>query len=136
MKNERVVAEGEKIATENTPVSKLSNDWKNTDGTIKWPPNNGAVKGTEEVVTLKKGDILGRIGNDGGKYTSPAGTDPDKLSLAPGTNVSVHTEYRIIRDIPDVEKVEAWFDKHGGGTQYKTNKTLRELIQKGYIVPK
>ncbi|WP_154224961.1 TNT domain-containing protein, partial [Enterococcus faecalis] len=119
-------------------ISENGNKWKNPDGTIKWPPNNGAVPGTEEMVTLKKGDTFGRIGKDTGRYTAPTGSSSDKLALAPGTDLSVYTEYEIIKDIPNVERAQIapWFDKPGGGTQMLMPHSIKTLIEKGYIIPK
>jgi hypothetical protein len=36
--------------------------WKNPDGSINWPPNNGAIPGTEQIVTLQPGQTIGRYG--------------------------------------------------------------------------
>ena len=109
--------------------------WKNADGSVKWPPNNGAVKGTEEVITMKPGEKFGRIGSPDGKYTAPPGTSPDKLSLAPGTDTSLYTEYVVVKEIPNVNRatVAPWFDKPGGGIQNLMPQTIRQLERDGFI---
>ena len=86
-------------------------------------------------MTLKKGDIFGRIGSDTGRYVAPPGTNSDKLALAPGTDLSAYNEYKIIKDIQNVEKAQIapWFDKPGGGTQMKLPMSIEELINRGYI---
>ena len=37
----------------------------NPDGSINYPPNNGAVRGTEKNVTLKTDTVVGRFGKIG-----------------------------------------------------------------------
>ena len=124
-----------KTSSSSNKSNGASSKWKNQDGTIKWPPNNGAISGTEEIMTLKKGDIFGRIGSDTGRYVAPPGTNSDKLALAPGTDLSAYNEYKIIKDIQNVEKAQIapWFDKPGGGTQMKLPMSIEELINRGYI---
>lgn len=82
--------------------------------------------------------MFGRIGSNFGKYAAPAGTDPEKLSLAPGTDVSAYKEYIIIKEISGVQQsvVAPWFDQPGGGTQYLLPYTIEELLQGGYIILK
>lgn len=40
-------------------------NWMKPDGTTWWPPNDGAVPGTEKTVALQRGTEFGRIGGDG-----------------------------------------------------------------------
>lgn len=112
--------------------------WIDEAGKIIWSPNNGAVAGTEKMISLNKGTTFGRIGGDTGSFVAPPKTSPDKLSLAPGTDISNYTEYVVTKPIPGVEKatVASWFDKPGGGTQFKLPMSIRDLIREGYIVPK
>ena len=110
-------------------------NWKRSDGSTWWPPHDGAVPGTKETVTLPAGMVFGRIGSDRGTYVAPPGTPPEQLSLCPGTDTSVYSEYRIVKEIPGVEKaaVAAWFDKPGGGTQYKLPDSIINLVINGFI---
>ena len=109
--------------------------WTNLDGSVKWPINDGAVPGTEEIITMKPGEKIGRIGSPNGRYTAPSGTPPEKLSLFPETDTSVYTEYEVIKEIPGVNKAEVapWFDQPGGGIQHKMPKTIRQLERDGFI---
>jgi hypothetical protein len=117
--------------------SKVNNlpKWTRPDGSTMWPPNNGAVKGTEEIITMKPGIEVGRIGKGTGKYVAPPRTSPEKLSLKPGTDTSMYNEYKIVREIPGVEKakIAPWFGQPGGGTQYKLPKSIDILLEEGYI---
>ena len=49
-------------------------NWKRPDGSTWWPPNNGAVIGSEKSITMEPGETFGRIGYDTGKYVAPCGT--------------------------------------------------------------
>jgi predicted ribonuclease toxin of YeeF-YezG toxin-antitoxin module len=104
-------------------------------GKIYWPKNNGAKLGTEDTISMGVGDTFGRIGGEGGRYVAPRGTSPEQLSLAPGTDLSNYTEYRVLQEIPDIEKAEvaAWFDQPGGGIQFFMPAKIKDLLQQGYI---
>ena len=48
------------------------------DGTYqtnRWPPNDGAVAGSERNVTLPEGTVLDRFGGESGRFLSPMDTD-------------------------------------------------------------
>ncbi|WP_353949238.1 T7SS effector LXG polymorphic toxin [Sporolactobacillus sp. Y61] len=104
-------------------------------GEIYWPKNNGAELGTEERVSMGSGDTFGRIGGEKGRFVAPCGTSPEQLSLAPGTDLSKYTEYRVLQEIPDIEKarVAPWFDQPGGGIQFFMPAKIKDLLQQGYI---
>jgi hypothetical protein len=115
-------------------AAKASN-WTKPDGSIWWPPNNGALPGTEKIVTLQKCVKFGRIGGDGGSYVAPPNTPPDKLALKPGTDMSIYNGYKVIIDISEVQQAEIakWFDMPGRGIQYKLPASINDLIDGGYI---
>ena len=110
-------------------------NWTKPDGSTWWPPNDGAVPGTEKSVSLQKGTEFGRIGGEWGSYVAPPNTLPEKLALRPGTDTSVYNEYRAIKEIPRVQQAEvaSWFDMPGGGTQYKLPASIKDLVEAGYI---
>ena len=110
-------------------------NWKKPDGSTWWPPNQGAVPGTEQTVTLPKGTILGRIGSMHGSFVAPPNTSPELLSLSPATNLSEYFEIELTADIPNVQQAEVapWFDMPGGGIQYKLPASIQELMDRGYI---
>ena len=117
-----------------------SKSWYNKDGSINYPPNNGAVAGTESTISLKPGDTLGRYGNIGEKsnFVTRPGADASKLSLPPTTNPNIYQEFVVVKEIPQTiqSKIAAWGDSVGGGVQYELPMPIKELIRKGYIVPK
>ena len=144
---EQLKSSNKKKQEENTTImnfddvvneSGTANKWIDDTGKTIWPPNNGAVEGSEKMINLNKGATFGRIGDDTGSFVAPPNTPLDNLSLAPGTDVSDYTEYVVIKPITGVEKVTIapWFDKPGGGIQFKLPMTIRDLIREGYIIPK
>ena len=114
--------------------------WYKKDGTINYPPNNGAVAGTEKTIILKPGDTIGRYGEIRNKsnFVTQTGTTPDKLSLPPETNPNLYHEFIVIKEIPKTVEAEiaAWGDSPGGGLQYELPMPINELIKRGYIIPK
>ena len=107
---------------------------------MNYPPNNGAVVGTEETITLKPGDTLGRYGDisDTSVYVTQPGADASELALPPNTDPSVYQEFEVIKEIPDTiqSEIAPWGDSDGGGIQYELPKPINQLITEGYIVPK
>ncbi len=114
--------------------------WYNPDGSMNYPPNNGAVPGTEKTISLKPGDTLGRYGNIGDKsyFVTQPGADASKLSLPPNTDSSIYQEFVVIKEIPNTVQAEiaAWGNSLGGGLQYELPMPIKQLIKEGYIVPK
>ncbi|MCI5822082.1 MAG: TNT domain-containing protein [Lachnospiraceae bacterium] len=120
--------------------SGIDTSWYKPDGSINYPPNNGAVPGTEINMTLKPGGTLGRYGNIGEKsnFVTQTGADACKLALPPNTNPTIYQEYEVIKEIPGTIQAEIapWGGSAGGGVQYELPKPILQLIKEGYIVPK
>lgn len=120
------------------PLSLQNNtNWLKMDGSPNYPPNNGAIPGTEKVITLDTGKILGRYGEikPNSDFVTQSGANPTKLSLPPWTNPTTYTQLKVIKDIPNViESVIApWADSEGGGLQYQLPQTINSLILNGYL---
>ena len=54
--------------------------------------------------------------------------------LAPGTNLKPYKVFEVLKPIEVLEgKAAPWFDEIGGGTQFKLDKSVHELIKEGYL---
>jgi hypothetical protein len=101
---------------------------------IVWPPNNGAVLGTEKNVTLSKGYQFDRYGYDVGTYVSPLGTPYEKRSLAPGTEAKPYKVFEVVKPVRGEASIIApWFDQPGGGIQFRLEDTIENLLELGKI---
>lgn len=120
--------------------SGIDTSWYKPDGSINYPPNNGAVPGTEVNMTLKPGGTLGRYGNIGEKsnFVTQTGAEASKLALPPNTNPAIYQEFEVIKEISGTIQAEIapWGGSAGGGLQYELPKPILQLIKEGYIVPK
>ena len=113
--------------------------WYNADGSMNYPPGNGAIPGTERTVTLQPGQTVGRYGEIGAKsdFATAPGASSNSLALPPTTNPSIYTEIRILKPIPGViqSTVAEWpiSSGTGGGMQYQLPMPLETLRVLGYI---
>jgi hypothetical protein len=96
--------------------------WYNPDGTINYPPNYGAIPGTERIALLQPGVRLGRYGGYGAysDFVSAPGASIDSLSLPPYTNTLVYQEFVVVKPIQGAIQslVSPWGGALGFGTQY------------------
>ncbi len=119
-----------------TNVVKLPG-WYKPDGSRNYPPNDGAIPGTEEIITLKPGDILGRYGGyeEESVFMTEAGVSPEVLSVPPWKDTSIYNEFIVLKEIPGVTKSIAapWADSVGGGLQYQLPEGIISLIIDGFL---
>ncbi|MEA5095533.1 MAG: TNT domain-containing protein, partial [Sedimentibacter saalensis] len=138
--SEFVVAYLQKTSDKVPYVEGAGNSWYKADGSYNYPPNNGAIPGTEIKVDLQPGQSLGRYGNIGPKsnYVTSPGASPDSLSLPPNTSPSIYTELQVVKPIPGVTQstVAPWGGSTGLGLQYELPMPIQELIKQGYIIIK
>lgn len=112
------------------PVTNLERELQmDGSGNWKWPPNNGAVPGTETTATLKPGYLFDRFGQPTGTYGSPLGTTYGERALMPGTFSKNYYVFEVIKEL-NVEKslVMPWFGQAGGGVQFRFNAPLQKLL--------
>jgi len=111
--------------------------WFNPDGSINWPPNNGAVPGTQQTVTLQRGQTLGRFGEitPTSRFATQPGASAGQVSLPPHTDPSIYREITVLRPIPGVtqSQVAPWGVSPGGALQFETPVPLEVLRRLGYI---
>ncbi len=111
--------------------------WLKMDGSPNYPPNQGAVPGTENLITLKTGQVLSRYGDikATSDFLTQNGANPTELSLPPWTNPEVLTKFKVLKDISNVieSEVAPWAGSQGGGIQYQLPDTINDLIMNGYL---
>ena len=108
--------------------------WKTPNGEIWWPPNNGAVPGTEVPITLSPGTRIDRYGHPFGYYTSPTDTPFTNRALSSSTDINDYHVYEVLKPIEaESATIAAWFDEAGGGTQYKLTDRVKNLIDNGSL---
>ena len=138
LKND-IVTYGKKIISKNS-WTKKSKSWYKKNGAVNYPPNNGAVVGTEKEITLNVGDTIGRYGNIGdfSTFVTQTGVPSEKLSLPPNTNPEIYQEFIVKKPIPEVIQAEIapWGDDMGGGIQFNLPHTLKWLIENDYLSKK
>lgn len=102
--------------------------YRNTDGSWKWPKNDGFVPSTIKQEILPVGAKLDRYGSQKGGFLAPKGTPSDQRALAPGSMADGYHEYEVIKPLPIKSgKTAPAFGQSGGGTQYKIINPETEL---------
>jgi len=97
-------------------------------GEIIWPPNDGFTSppGNEKLIS---GTEIDRYGSDDGRFVSPKGTPYDERAVAPGTNLKPYSVFKVVKEFfVKSGTIAPWFDKPGGGTQYKLPKAVKDLL--------
>ena len=104
-------------------------------GEIEWPPNNGAVEGSNETVVLEAGSQIDRYGSEDGYFTAATDTPYEQRSCAPGSDQKPYHQYEVLKPIEGVEKgiTAPWFDEPGGGVQYMMPSSIEELVNQGFL---
>ena len=103
-----------------------------------YPPNNGAVVGTEQTITLQPG-TYGRYGtiSNQSNYITQSGASASQLSLPPW-NDGVYIKIRVLKPIEGVVQstVAAWapWNGVGGGIQYMLPQPIDMLKIAGYLI--
>ncbi|HSX91481.1 MAG TPA: TNT domain-containing protein [Hydrogenophaga sp.] len=98
--------------------------WKTADGKTWWPPENGKVPGTEQIVELKVGQRLDRYGgtSDKSSFLAPASTPLDQRALSNTTNTALHDIYVVKKPFAVEEsRVMPWFGKEGDGVAVRND---------------
>jgi hypothetical protein len=111
----------------------LDPKWLDPDGNVIWPPNNGAA-GPETVQQLKPGTIIDRFGSENGHFTSPKGTSYEQRSMPYEKLALPYSQYEVLKPLnANTSQIAPWFDQSGGGTQFRFDRTVKDLIANGYL---
>ncbi len=130
----------ESVSSDSTPFHYEGTrySWYKKNGSINYPPNNGAVAGTEVNVTLLPGQMLGRYGDPTEKshFLTVAGADSNTLALPPNTDPLKYHVYEVIKEIPNAVQsiISDWGGSSGGGLQYDTPQPIQWLLDNGYLI--
>ncbi len=121
------------IANQNVMSSSLK--WVDNKGNVIWPPNDGAVTGTEKNIFLGEGYRFDRFGSNYGRFVSPVGTPYSMMSLAPGTEIQPYRVFEVVKPIRAQGAITSgWFGEPGGGSQFKLESSVDNLLQLKRII--
>lgn len=93
-----------------------------------WPPHDGAVSGSQEILQPGEHLSIDRIGGDRGAYFAPEDTPMGERSLPPDRLNFDRTHWEVDADHPALHSGEVrleksdiapWFGQEGGGVQYR-----------------
>lgn len=110
---------------------RVPKEWLKPDGSPDWDklPKDGFANGKSFPSTLKPGTVLDRYGSGSGTFLSPAGTPFELRSLPWAHDPSKLRTYRVIKDLEVQEgAIAPGFGRDGGGTQFKTGKSIDDLL--------
>ena len=100
-----------------------------------YPPNNGALLGTEAREFLYKGTLIDRYAGSGiSRYFSPAGTPAELRALPPGTASQPLRTFEVLKPFEvNSSTVAPYFQQMGLGIQYRTPVILDVLLKRGIL---
>jgi hypothetical protein len=99
---------------------------------VPWPEPNGFVSYTENMAEI--GQIVDRYGPETGRFLAPEGTPYSHRGIPEG--YTEYHKYEVINPFPWKEgysKKSVEFKSEGGGYQYMTSKSIKELVAEGYL---
>lgn len=113
--------------------SDIAAQWKDGNGNLRWPPNDGAA-GAVTPVVLAPGMVIDRFGCEGGNYFSPRGAAFAARALPYVCATAPYYTYRVTRPLLAwTAKAAPWFDQKGGATQFQTDASVAQLLADGVI---
>ncbi len=99
---------------------------------IPWPENEGFVN--SKVGMAKPGQMIDRFGPETGNFFAPKGTQYSGRGIPEG--YTQYNSFEVLKPFPweeGVTKGVPEFNSKGGGYQYKTYKSVKELVAEGYL---
>jgi hypothetical protein len=109
---------------------------------FRYPENRGFESVEKRI--LEPGTKIDRYGGyfnesgkfiDEGTFVSPEGVPFPERSLQPNAASKPYNVYKVVKPLEvDAGPVKPWFGQPGKGIQYELPKTIKELIEEGYII--
>ena len=119
------------------PISnKMASNTTSTSTAITsyYPPNNGAVSGSEHNMFLMPGDKIDRYGGLKGKYLSPTGTPIEMRALPYNNDLSEYRQFVVVKPFEvEASTIAPAYGKIGLGTQYRSSVSVGTLLKRGII---
>lgn len=100
-----------------------------------YPRNEGFVMETVRSSSVKKGDVILRLGSPFGRFaTRDINASASSLGLYKKADKFQRTYYRVLKDFPVIEgKAAKAFGGEGGGNQLKFARSLDFLVREKYL---
>jgi hypothetical protein len=101
----------------------------------RYPPNDG-FEGPAVANDLRPGQVIDRLGGDGGRYASPSGESYGSRGLPPSNIGRDYHQYEVVKPLPDSVtqgRIAPWFEQPGGGTQYFFDHPIKWYVEHGYL---
>ena len=99
-----------------------------------YPPSNGFM-GAITRQTLTRGQLIDRYGGSAfSRFFSPVGTPAGARALPPSAAGQPVRTFEVVQSLSvESGQVSPWFGQLGLGTQYRTDATLGELLERGIL---
>jgi hypothetical protein len=124
---------GAQCAFPSTARADLKLEWLNLECSYRFPPNEG-FDGKSKEETLAVGTIIDRYGPARGSFLSPSGTSYAARALPYEQKGYPYYRYEVRKPLTVATgKIVPWFDQSGGGVQYKTRKSVQQLVDEGTL---
>ena len=111
----------------------LADRWFDANGRYIFPPDDGFAAAPSDT-TLAPGTPIDRYGQPTGRFLAPTGTSYEARALPYDESKMAYHRYEVLVPLPVKAGAAApWFDQAGGGVQYKTEKSVQQLIDEGSL---
>jgi hypothetical protein len=109
--------------------------WLQADCGYRFPPRDGFTRAPKSV-RLKPGTLVDRFGHPGGRFLAPADASYMGRSVPYDRFKMPYYRYAVVRPLRVAAGTSApWFDQPGGGVQYKTDRPIQALLDRGDLKP-
>ena len=99
-----------------------------------YPPNNGAIPGTEHRIYLMPGTIIDRYGKINGYYFAPADTPLPARALPYNADLSLYHRFEVLKPFEvEASTIAPAFCQPGFGIQYLSPVNTDKLIKHGIL---